>query len=584
LFDVLETALADSEYYAPFSTVRDPGPRLGPGAVAEGWHRSERDIWAFWSRPGLPEVEQGWKIHVSAQISRVQSVLDTVAEACFSENVPFKHLATRRFYLFLHHKHAPRPQTGKFCALYPPDTDTARRLLDRLADALDGEEGAYVLTDRHYRDSRTVHYRYGAFRGRGRLLPDGTQELLRRDMAAIMPPPADLWARATAFYPSGPGLDPNTPTPDEVDADPTGCLARLSDRLAAGLLAMADCDREAWVFPPPPTAFATNTVCVGYGTAGVVHALLRAGVAVPEAVEKRLRRDAVSLREELPPGLDAGVAGIARVLAQLGHLDEANDLALLAENHPLTASCATLAGGRAGVGLLWLDLYRRTGDARALDRAVAAGDFIAQASDLLPFLGARDARGLFHGRSGLALFLHRLFEETGVVRYLAAGSRLLHEELDRAMELPDGALSFSDNAVVRRAMPYLGIGSAGVGTALTRYVHTEAACNERFAAALPRIVADADKPCAMESGLYAGLAGLAHFLTEHAALTGEPTDRERAVKVATGLLKYAVPHGDGVRFLGTGALRFSADLSSGSAGVLLTVRRILDGPGVDLFA
>ncbi|MBR7826920.1 class III lanthionine synthetase LanKC [Actinospica sp. MGRD01-02] len=852
MFDVLETALADGEYYAPFCTVRAPGPRLSPGAVPEGWCRSDRDIWAFWSRPGLPEVDQGWKIHVSAQISRIQPVLDTVAEACFAANVPFKHVATRRFYLFLHHKHAPRPQAGKFCALYPPDTETARRLLNRLAEALDGEEGAYVLTDRRYRNSRTVQYRYGAFRGRSRLLPDGKQELLvrdgagrdivdlrtpafllppgitdpfvdeepaahqgsivmgnyevvrvlqtsnaggayqardvrsgravflkearahngytpdglsaqerlraehatltrlhqaapglcpepleyfseweheflatefvagvplrtwvgqntpliradwaqrdsesyfadcrrilaglddtlgrlhalgyrfgdlspsnvivtpgtgarlvdfematpldepavaggtpgfvpsaallaegsdplladrfalgalalamfanahavaerapdnlallRRDLTAVTAPPADLWARATAFYPTGPDREPTTPTPDEVDADPVGCLARLADRLAAGLLAMADCDRADWVFPPPPAAFATNTVCVGYGTAGVVHALLSARVAVPDAVRKRLRQDGLDLRGELPPGLDVGVAGIARVLAQLGHLDEANDLALLAENHPLTASCATLAGGRAGVGLMWLDLYRRTGDGRCLDRAAAAGDFIAETAEPRPLLGPQDARGLFHGRSGLALFLHRLFEESGEVRYLAAGSRLLHEELDRAMELPDGALSFPDNAAVRRAMPYYAIGSAGVGTVLTRYVHTDGVQDERFAAALPRIVADADKLCATESGLYAGLAGLAHFLTDHAELTGRSTDRERAVKVATGLLKYAVPHGEGVRFLGTGALRFSADLSSGSAGVLLAVCRILDGPGADLFA
>ncbi|MBR7834537.1 class III lanthionine synthetase LanKC [Actinospica durhamensis] len=855
MFDALDAALADGEYYAPFSTVRDPGTRFAPEAVADGWQGSGHDIWTVWTHPDISLAEQGWKIHVSARFARAQQVLDTVAQACFAERVPFKHLASTRFFLFLHHKHAPRQQAGKFCAVYPPDLATARRVLDRLADALAGEEGAYVLTDRRYRDSRTVHYRYGAFGSRSRLLPDGTREpllragdghdvvdrrlpafvlppgvadpfveqetpvhhgqiivggyeilevlqnsnaggayrardarggrtvflkearahngytadgvsarerlrgeygvltvlhesapglgpeplgyfdeweheflvteylegtplrswighnspliradwaqrdvtgyfdacrrvlgslddalgslhalgyrfgdlspgnaivtadgaarlvdfetvtpltepvapvgtpgfvppaemlaelladgadpalpdhyalgavalsmfanlhsvaerapgnlkLLRRDLAATVAPPVDLWARATAFYPIGSG---DAATPEDVDADPLGALSRMARLAAAGLVAMAEPTRQEWVFPPPPAAFGTNTVCLGYGTAGVVYALLRAGVPIPDAVDKRLRRDAMTARGQLPPGLDAGLAGIARVLARLGHLDEALDLALLADEHRLTVVRATLAGGSAGVGLTWLDLYRRTGDDDCLDLAVAHGEWIAKLADPVPFLGRDDARGLFHGRSGLALFLHRLFEATGETGFLEAGCRLLHEELDRAMALDDGALSFSDDAVSRRAMPYFSVGSAGVGIVLTRYVHTQQAADERFAAALPLIVADTYKTCAMEGGLYTGLAGMAWFLAEHAELTADADDRARAVTVATGLLKYAVPHKsrpDAVRFLGTGSLRFSADLSSGSAGVLLAVRRILDGPADDLF-
>ncbi len=850
MFDALDAALAEGEYYAPFSTVRDPGPRFAPAVVADGWKARGHDVWTVWSHPAAPPADQGWKIHVSARFARAQQVLDVVAQACFAEQVPFKHLASTRFFLFLHHKHAARPQAGKFCALYPPDPATARRVLDRLADALAGEEGAYVLTDRRYRDSRTVHYRYGAFGGRSRLLPDGTREpllrdgdgrdvvdqrlpafilppgiadpfveqepeahqgpivvggyeilevlqtsnaggayrardtasgrtvflkearahngytadgvsaqerlrrehevlgvlhasapglcpeplgyfteweheflvteyiqgtplrtwighsspliradwakqdveayfdgcrrvlsclddaierlhglgyrfgdlspgnaivtaetavrlvdfetvtplaepvrplgtpgfvppvelsadgtdpalpdryalgavalsmfanlhsvaerapgnlrLLRRDLAATVPPPADLWARATAFYPAGPGA--GAPAPEEVDADPLGALSRMAQRAALGLLEMAEPARAEWVFPPPPAAFATNTVCLGYGTAGAVYALLRAGVPIPDAVEKRLRRDAMAAREQLPPGFSVGLAGIARVLARLWHLDEAAELALRAERHPLTATCATFAGGGAGVGLTWLDLYRRTGEAEFLDRAAAIGERIAGLTDPVPLLGRHDARGLFHGRSGLALFLHRLYEATGQSAFLEAGCRLLHQELDRAMALDDGALSFADDAVSRRAMPYFSIGSAGVGTVLTRYVHTDAVADERFAAALPRLVADTDKTCAMESGLFIGLAGMAWFLTEHAELTGAAADRARAVAVGAGLLKYAVARGNAVRFLGTGSLRFSADLSSGSAGVLLAARRILDGPADDLFA
>ncbi|EDX24185.1 hypothetical protein [Streptomyces sp. Mg1] len=192
-------------------------------------------------------------------------------------------------------------------------------------------------------------------------------------------------------------------------------------------------------------------------------------------------------------------------------------------------------------------------------------------------LGEHDARGLLHGRSGVALFLHRLARETGEARCLEGGRLLLHQELDRTFPLDDGALSLSDDARFTRAMPYLATGAAGLAAVLTRYVAT--APDERCAAALPRLVAGIRVSRATkEAGLYRGLAGLSWFLTGHAELTGTDAAREDAVRAATGLLKYAVPYRRGVRFLGAGSQRFTADLSSGGAGVLLALHRLLAGP------
>ncbi|MEW1633675.1 class III lanthionine synthetase LanKC [Streptomyces sp. NPDC093801] len=842
-------ALADKEYYLPLTSVADPGPRFAPREVPAGLRGAAQGIWTFWGAARTGLAEQGWKIHVSARLDRAQHVLDTVAGICFSEGVPFKHLSARLFFLYLHHKHASRAQSGKFCAVYPPDRATAGRLLERLRDALDGEEGPYVLTDRRFRDSRTVHYRYGAFGPRVRLRADGTREglvtdgsgrevvdlrvpafhlppgitdpfveqeeqphagpilirdyevtravrlsnaggtyraldrrtgrtvflkearahnglvfdgtdaqqrlrheyevlralhaaapgvgpeplehftewehdflvteyvegqplvawlsrstplaradrtdrsvaayyeacrgllarldavlgrlhaaghrfgdlspgnimvtpsgglrlvdfeaatalsaapsgvgtpgftpppgllradtdpllrdrygvaavalsflapfnetaehapgnlaLLRRDLAEVAPP-QDLWQRATAFH-TAPARTRDQdgrgrpPSPAELDADPRGCLTRLAHEVAEGLLGTADADRPEWVFPPSAEAFGTNNVCLAYGTAGVVHALQRAGVAVPAEIGERLRRDALALRGALPPGLLVGSAGIAPVLAGLGRLDEAVDLLRDADGHPLTASCGTLAGGRAGVGAGWLALHRLTGEDGHLERAVAAAQGLLRTPDLPATLGEHDARGLLHGRSGVALFLHRLARATGETRWLEAGRLLLHQELDRTFALDDGALSVSDDARLTRAMPYLATGAAGIAAALTPYVAT--APDERCAAALPKLVAGIRVSCATkEAGLYRGLAGLSWFLTRHAELTGTDAARADAVRAATGLVKYAVPYRRGVRFLGAGSMRFTADLSSGGAGVLLALHRLLAGP------
>ncbi|MCP3759365.1 class III lanthionine synthetase LanKC [Streptomyces sp. TBY4] len=835
-------ALADREYYLPLPSAADPGPRFAPREVPAGLRGYAQGIWTVWGgrRSGLGD--QGWKIHVSARLDRAQHVLDTVAGICFSEGVPFKHLSARLFFLFLHHKHAARAQAGKFCAVYPPDTESARRLLERLRDALDGEEGPYVLTDRRFGDSQTVHYRYGSFDGaRSRLRADGTREgmvldgfgrevvdarlpafqlpagitdpfvkeeeqphtgpilirdyevtravrlsnaggayrardrrtgravflkearahnglvfdgsnarqrlrheyevlralhaaapgvgpepldhftewendflvtecvegqplvgwlsrssplaradrtagsvaayyeacrrllaeldaslgrlhgagyrfgdlslgnvlvtpsggirlvdfeaasalsavpsavgtpgftpppglrradadpllhdrygaaavalaflapfnemaehapanlaLLHRDLAEVAPP-QDLWQRATAFHRVA---DLGREDRVELDGDPRGRLSRLAAEVAAGLLETADAGRPEWAFPPSPEAFRTNNVCLAHGTAGVALALLRTGTAVPAEIGERLRRDALALRGALPPGLMAGSAGVARVLAGLGLLDEAVELLHEADGHPLTAACATLAGGRAGVGSGWLALHLLTGDGNHLERAAAAGQYLLRAPDLAAALGEHDARGLLHGRSGIALFLHRLAGATGESRFLEAGRLLLHQELERTFPLDDGTLSVSDNARLTRAMPYLATGAAGVATALTRYVAT--APDERCAAALPRLVAGIRVSCATkEAGLYRGLAGLLWALTEYAEHTGTEAARADAVRAATGLLKYAVPFRRGVRFLGAGSQRFTADLSHGGAGVLLALHRLLSGP------
>ncbi|MET8981109.1 hypothetical protein ABZX85_36495 [Streptomyces sp. NPDC004539] len=171
----------------------------------------------------------------------------------------------------------------------------------------------------------------------------GNLALLRRDLAATASVPDDLWQRAGSFHLPVERGSSALPGPEQVDADPLGCLAQIADRTATALLGMTETGRPEWVFPPPPLGFHTNTVYLAYGTAGVVHALHRAGVPIPDDVDRRLRRDAATAAQALPPGLAVGTAGVALVLAQRGHLDEAVDLLRAADGHPLTDATSTLA-------------------------------------------------------------------------------------------------------------------------------------------------------------------------------------------------------------------------------------------------
>jgi len=852
-----EFLAAHGEFYEPLETARDGRAPLRPDGPPPGWVGVESGIWTQWHLPGRTNlVGDGWKVHVSARPERVQHVLDKAAEVCFQHEVSFKHLSTELFFWWTHQKLAHRPQAGKFIAAYPADVETARELMEALREALADERGPYILTDRRYKDSSTVHYRYGAFVRRFRPRADGLPEALTYDPAgrlvldrrdpSFRPPEsvvdpfvrarsgtaasgtrsttaasgsrsdatgggADLdgfaidssirfttaggtyrgrelatgrkvfikearahigfredgasaqqqlreeWMTLTALHEAAPGLAPEPiryirkweheflvcehvagltaaawascthpglrastapeeiaayyrrceqivsaiaraldrlhaagfvfvdlsggnvivddddavrlvdfgsahrigerfmrtgtpgfmpppalaakdlatfddyglsaltqvlvgplglvqdfnpdvlphlhrdlsdrapvppslwervtryhapvhragfPTPEQVDEEPIRHLSDLRDKVADALVAMADYDNPVRVFPTVPTGHLSNTLCLAYGTAGVVHALRRAGRELPDRLLERLRRDALDRVGDLGPGLYVGNAGIARVLADCGLLDEARVLLDAADRHRLTAECADLFGGAAGVALAHLALYRHTADPHHLDRAFALADVLSSDDELASLLGPYEPVGLAHGRAGVALLFQQLAQVAGDEGYHARAVRLLHAELDRAVE-PDAAdLLFPVSTKDRRAMPYLYAGTSGIAYTATRCLH--AGADERLAETMPRLLAPLKLRYAIMSGLFQGLAGHAFTLADRSLLTGDESCRRASLDMACGLFKYAVPHPTGMRLLGHQTLRYSADLWSGSAGVLLALCHTLD--------
>ncbi|KDN87153.1 class III lanthionine synthetase LanKC [Kitasatospora cheerisanensis] len=398
-----------------------------------------------------------------------------------------------------------------------------------------------------------------------------------RDLTERAPVPDALWKRSTRYHP--PSEAPVLPSPEEVAADPLRHLADLRQAVAAGVLAAADAAHPLRTFPTVPLGHSTNTLCVAHGAAGVLHALNRCGVPAPEGALERLRRDALASAGELAPGLHVGLAGIAWVLAEHGLPEEARSLLDTADRHPLAQRSATLFGGAAGLAMGHLALYRRTGDPHHADRAHALLTAQPAGDELVPRLGRDDATGLLHGRAGLALAYQQFAEVTGDRSLLGRGVALLHAELDRATDPDAAGLLFPVSTEDRRAMPYLYCGSAGLVHVATRYLRTVA--DERLSAVMPRLLAPLHGTYTVLPALFAGTAGYAFTLAEHGLLTGDGTSRTAAVRAARALYKHAVPHEGTVRFLGMGLLRFSTELWSGAAGVLLALDQVL-APRADL--
>ncbi|MEV6279712.1 hypothetical protein [Nocardia sp. NPDC051832] len=202
---------ADPDYFQPVERT-DPGRRYAPAAPPAGWTRGESGVWTYWMPPRVELPEQGWKVHVSSSLDNAALVLDLVSGVCGELGVPFKHLAGRTFFGWLHSKHGSRVQSGKFCALYPPTPQAAHEVLVRLERSLAGIAGPYVLTDRRFGASQCVSYRFGAFRPSYRLQADGSKLPTMRGVDGTEIPDE---RRPEFFLPAG-VVDPFAPPPEPV--------------------------------------------------------------------------------------------------------------------------------------------------------------------------------------------------------------------------------------------------------------------------------------------------------------------------------------------------------------------------------
>ncbi len=409
---------------------------------------------------------------------------------------------------------------------------------------------------------------------------------LHADLTEFAPIAPRLWQRAASCHDrTG---DSGLPTPQAVREDVVAELRRLADRTADTLEAMARPDHPVRVYPTNPLGHETDTRAVAAGTAGVLHALHKAGRACDPVVVRRLRDDALAAADTAAPGLLYGSAGIACVLAELGQDDAAGKLLAEAAAHPLNATSATLGGGAAGTALGLLVHHRRTGEQRWLDLAGRLLERLPCGDELSARLSPANRSGLVGGRAGVALALYGLYGRTGDSRLFAQGMRLLGEELAYAEPIPVDALGFKTTHADRRVYPYLFAGSAGYAAVLSRYLahrpdaEFDAADTDYGAAdVLERCLRACSARFAVFPGLFPGVAGLAVTLADAGKRLGRPELVDSALTSARGLFRYAIPREDGVGWLGEPGQRLSADLWSGSAGILLALRHLTDSAPLD---
>jgi tRNA A-37 threonylcarbamoyl transferase component Bud32 len=373
----------------------------------------------------------------------------------------------------------------------------------------------------------------------------------------------------------------NTPSP-RIEPDPAR-WPELRDDLARAIVASATPDRDDRLFPGDIEQFMLGSIGLAYGAAGVLHALSATGAGRYPECEEWLLRKATRPVSGTRLGLYDGLHGAAFTLDHLGYRREALDVLDICLREDWHSLGSDLSGGLSGIGLNLLHFADRTGEPALRVAAHRAAELVAErlrepdpdADEPNPISGAgRTAGGLMQGKAGQALLLMRTYDDTGDPAYLDAAADALRRDLRRCMLRSNGVLELNEGW---RTMPYLGVGSAGIGLALDEYLGYRH--DEQFAEALPRIVLACGSDMYILPGLFIGRAGILHYLAGRSAA---PRTDPLVAKQVRNLAWHVLPYADGLAFPGGGLLRLSMDLATGTAGVLLALGAVLHDEPVHL--
>lgn len=131
------------------------------------WSFSRRAVW-FGCTPPAPRARplpnQGWKIHVSSAVSNANDILEAVVPVLDARSIDFKFALDRRVLTLMNSKRWGRQAAGKFVTIYPIDDAEFVDLIEQLHGVTREFEGIYILSDRRYKDSKVLFYRYGGIR------------------------------------------------------------------------------------------------------------------------------------------------------------------------------------------------------------------------------------------------------------------------------------------------------------------------------------------------------------------------------------------------------------------------------------
>lgn len=386
------------------------------------------------------------------------------------------------------------------------------------------------------------------------------------------------------------------PGPWRLSPDDGGWpLARTA--IAEAILASASPDRQDRLFPGDIRQFRTGGLNLAHGAAGVLYALDATGAGRHPRLEEWLIE---RLHDPVPApgsgsdpearlGLYDGAHGVAHVLAQLGHTEEAVKVLDAALDRPWRTGGPDLHSGLAGIGCNLLHLGDVLGDPALHDAAFETAALLA---DRITSVAATDPgstgdalpgfpfAGLMRGTTGPALLFVRMYEHTGDPALLDLATTALRLDLRRCVTRGDGQMHVDEGS---RTLPYLALGSGGIALVARRILAHRA--DDELAAAVGAIRLAAQALFYVQPGLFNGRAGMLMVLADGRDPGDPGGPGAPGPEVADQVRRlgwHALSYREQLAFPGDQLLRLSMDLATGSAGVLLALGAALHDRPVHL--
>ncbi|PQP83685.1 hypothetical protein C0Q44_03070 [Paenibacillus sp. PCH8] len=122
--------------------------------------------WICFRPKELKLPSQGWKVHLSVIPVQGAELLRRIAPVLTKQGVQWKVVSSGLKLIETSNGSIPLPQTGKCVTIYARDDEQFMQLLEEMYACTDGLLGPAIPTDRAYRGSECVFYRFGAFTDR----------------------------------------------------------------------------------------------------------------------------------------------------------------------------------------------------------------------------------------------------------------------------------------------------------------------------------------------------------------------------------------------------------------------------------
>lgn len=129
----------------------------------------------------LPSILFGFKIHLSATYQNYQSILDIAIPYLDKHDIAYKYIENKEDIFKVFSLSETAAEVGKLVTIYPSPADLIATLDDLYRLLPKNEDGVYILSDRPYKDSKLLFYRFGLFRDSKSVYKNGIPTLTSLD-------------------------------------------------------------------------------------------------------------------------------------------------------------------------------------------------------------------------------------------------------------------------------------------------------------------------------------------------------------------------------------------------------------------